>query len=153
MMQKGFTLVELVVVVAIIAILSAISLSLYSGLALNRSLQVGSDEVVTVLAQAKSYSLSQVNSSACSGSLVSYSVDISSGSKCYSLYEDCSTSNVLRTECLSGTLSFGGNARVTFPIQNGVVTCTASPCSITINGSLGAHKNITVDSKGIIIAQ
>lgn len=157
MRNKGFTLIELMVVTGILVVIGSIALSLYSGLALNRTLQSGTDNVVTVLNQAKSYSQSQVKSDNCGGKLVSYSVVVVTNSKCFSLNEICSSDAAnkaaIRTECLSTNVSFGNNATITFPIQNQPVTCSLNPCTILVNGQLNASKSITVDSEGVITTQ
>ena len=155
----GFTLVETLIVLAIIGLLSGIALSLYAGLNQSRGLQKGHDDLAQMLAQAKSYAQSQVT--VCSGStpyLYGYSVIPNTSTNCYSLNQICATDTkgsgqapfVISTSCLPSTVVFssGAQSTIVFPIQNGAIT--SGSLKINVKNFSSQSKTIMVSSNGAI---
>ncbi len=108
--QRGFTLVELLVVFSIIGILASISIVSFVDYSRNQELKAATSEVMMLLNQAKSKTQSQVKPKACgTNSLEGYEVRICGliGSLCsasdtYELYARC---GVVTTKLMSKKLA------------------------------------------------
>jgi prepilin-type N-terminal cleavage/methylation domain-containing protein len=151
MRNKGFTLIELMIVVSMIGLIASFSLSLYSSLNTGRNKQKGADDLAVMLNQARSYSLSQVNKCS-SGSLSNYEVRTNNPTNaCFSLIQNCTnpaSSVTLDSNCLASGITFGSNQTFRFPVQGGAIPAT----SVTVTG-LGGSITVSVDANGIITTQ
>lgn len=89
--QKGFTLLELIVVFSVIAILSTIGIASFVSYSRQQSLQAAVYDLTTILNLARSRAYSQVKPSECAGqTLQGYRVTISTSSNSYALEVVCS---------------------------------------------------------------
>jgi len=163
MKQKGFTLIELLVVMAITTVLGALTIAGVDNYNHVQVLQTSTNEVVTMLNEAKSRAQSQVKLGNCSEiadrTLVDYRVDISQTNNSYSLSIDCQDSSdppniypeVLETENLPKNVSFTSQSSpsFSFPVISGGVQAVGI---IKISGS-GKTKMITVSALGGISVQ
>jgi len=161
MKQKGFTLIELLVVMAITVILGTLTIAGFDSYKQVQVLQTSTNEVVTMLNEAKSRAQSQVklgSATKCNDvnkNLVDYKVDVSRANNNYKLSIDCQDSSqnpfseILETKILPKNVSFTSSTSFSFPVLSGGVQ---TPGSITISGS-GKTKTITVNALGGISTQ
>ena len=155
MMQKGFTLIELMVVISVSAILGVLGVAGFTNYNQSQVLQVSANEVVTMLNLAKSRAQSQIKPlSLCPGdnnNLIDYEVTISS-LKNYTLYINCSVSGTKEIEqqekTLPKSLSFDSNPTFFFPVQTG--GATAGTISIKADSDPDDKKTIVIDASGKI---
>jgi prepilin-type N-terminal cleavage/methylation domain-containing protein len=153
MRQKGFTLVELMVVISIAAVLGALGLAGFASYNKIQLLQTSSNEVVTMLNLAKSRAQSQIKPSDCVGDLVGYGVKITSLSK-YTLFIRCSEEpeddeikGQIRT--LPSKLAFNSDATFFFPVLTGGVQQAGQVIISDPDGD--SQKIIEIDSLGRVI--
>jgi len=155
--QKGFTLIELMVVLSVTAVLGTLGIAGFTTYNQIQVLQTATLDVVSVLNLAKSRSQSQIKpSSLCSsGSLEGYKVEILTP-KNYTLYLRCNEleSSIDRrvegeAKVLPSDLNFANNISFFFPVQTGGVQTAGQ---IDISG-YGRSKAITVSSLGGVSVQ
>ncbi len=154
MRQKGFTLIELMVVLSVTAVLGTLGVAGFTTYNQIQILQSATSDVVTILNLAKSRAQSQVKLTAlCSSSetLNGYKVDILAP-KNYTLYLRCS--GIDRqvnegTKVLPSDIIFGANTSFFFPIQTGGVQTAGQ---IVISG-YGRSKTVMVNSLGGVSIQ
>lgn len=152
--NSGFTLLELLVVIALIGILTTISASALSRFNRSQSIEIANDNLQTSLSEAKSNALSHVIVNCTDGELLGYRiVFISSTPLSYtSLQEVCrrgavdSSVEVKRTNLPSGITFSGSNPSITFKVLSGGAD-SASSVTIT-NGTI--QKTIEVTTAGVI---
>jgi len=149
MKQKGFTLIELMVVISITAILGVLGIAGFVNYNQTQVLQFSANEVVNMLNLAKSRAQSQVKLGDSCGThtfLEGYRVDIiSNDNDSYVLNSLCSgVLSPLETKTLPSSLSFDADNSFFFPIQTGGVE---APGQIVIDSD-GRTKTITVNSLG-----
>jgi prepilin-type N-terminal cleavage/methylation domain-containing protein len=156
MRQIGFTLIELMIAISIIAILGALGIVGFSNFNKAQVLQTSAKEVIAMLNLAKSRAQSQIKPLAfCSGgSLSGYKVIISNLKK-YSLYLSCSTGvDSLITEqdkSLPTGLNFSEDSSLSFffPVRSGGIQASGlSPWQIIILDNDGKTKTITINPGG-----
>jgi prepilin-type N-terminal cleavage/methylation domain-containing protein len=173
MKQKGFTLIELLVVIAITAVLGTLTMAGFDNYNQIQVLQTSSNDVITMLNEAKSRAQSQVklglDCSQSTQTLDDYRVEIStvsdddSGSHNYKLFVDCEDSNnpankssdILDTKNLPKNIHFTTSSSFSFPVLSGGVEGSSGPgpWTITILSSNGKTKTITVSALGGISTQ
>jgi len=147
--MKGFTLFELLVVFAIVAIVTSLGIASYNAYNSNQTVQSSASDVATMLATAKSRALSQVIPPSCATNPVTgYQVDVAVGTQDYTLSAICNGKQVLTTNNLAPNVTFGvgSTTSVLFNISDGTVASTAT---IIING-YGKTKTITISPTGNI---
>jgi len=154
MKQKGFTLIELLVVMTITIILGTLTIARFDNYKQVQVLQTSTNEVATMLNEAKSRAQSQVKLSSCGASktLSGYEVDISSTNETYKLISLCSGSlTTLETKTLPKNVIFKNTSSTSFffPVLSGGVQAAGS---VTISSS-GKIKTITVNTLGGIRVQ
>lgn len=159
MRQKGFTLIELMVVLSIAAVLGTLGIAGFNNYNKVQVLQSSANEVVTMLNLAKSRAQSQVKSgSACdsaSKTLKGYSVDISKTNGSYSLISHCfvgmsELTDTLEAKKLPANLIFDVNISFFFPVQAGGVEV---PGQFIISNSDGKQRIIKVNALGGVSVQ
>lgn len=147
--QKGFTLIELIVVFSTIAFLSIIGIASYRSYGESQALVSSAQDFVTTIQLAKSRANSQVKPPDCQGQLLDgYNVDISTNT--YALNVVCSGNSFpLQTVTLPNNITFDQDKTTTlkvfFPVITGAV---GGGGTIAITG-YGKTKCITVDSLGL----
>jgi prepilin-type N-terminal cleavage/methylation domain-containing protein len=150
--MKGFTLIELVIVFAIIAIVSTISSFSFSSYNQSRSVQTTVSEVEAMLQKAKSRSVSQVKPTACGTDVLrSYQVSFVLP-RTYQLSVLCgNATHMLEQQQLPVNITFTSDSVSGF--QFAIATATvASPGNVIITG-YSQTKTIHVDETGIISLQ
>ncbi len=151
MRQRGFTLIELMVVLSITAVLGTLGVAGFTSYNQSQILQSSASEVATMLNLAKSRAQSQIKpSTICtSGVLTGYSVIILENE--YSLYLRCSVGGDIKipeqnkAKILPPGLSFDSNSNQSFffPVSTGGTQAG----QIVISG-YGRSKTIIVNSLG-----
>lgn len=133
---RGFTLIEVVVVIAIIGIMSAmVMVSLTTGRT-TRDLDRSAREVVAVLRDAQNAAVSgraaNVNENNCA-----YSVQISGSAYTVSnsYGNGCASTGVLATYTLSRGVVFGSNLTASFSVPRGELTTGAASITLSKGGS------------------
>lgn len=153
MRQKGFTLIELMVVLSITAVLGTFGIAGFVNYNKSQVLQTSANEVVTMLSLARSRAQSQIKPSGCIGDLSGYSVKISIP-KTHTLYVRCSIGPEIKIDqqdkLLPANLTFNSGNSFFFPIKTGGVQ---APGQIIISDSGGKTKTITVNSLGGVSVQ
>lgn len=154
MKQKGFTLIELMVAISIMAVLGTMGIAGFINYNQAQVLQTSANEVVTMLNLAKSRAQSQIKpSSMClGGNLTGYNVVISAPRE-YILYLRCSIgpdSKIAEEDkFLPANLNFETSSSFFFPVQTGGVQVSRQ-ISITNKSS---RKIINVNSLGGVSVQ
>jgi len=146
-LQEGFTLAELLIVFAIIAILTSLGLASYTSYNSSQTIQSSASDVATMLNTAKSRSLTQVIPTVCgSNPVTGYQVDIIVNARQYTLSAICGGQQVLTTANLPPNVTFvsGSTPSVFFTISTGTVASTAT---ISLTG-YSKTKTITVSQTG-----
>lgn len=151
--QKGFTLVELVLVFALMAILTITSVASFNAFNKSQTTQSTVHDIVSLLNTAKSRSLSQVKPSQCTTrTLQGYQVTIVVSSSTYQLEVVCGGNTYLiERKTLPSDVTFvsGSTTQVRFAVSSGTL---ATPATITINGN-NNNEVITIDTTGNISAR
>lgn len=154
--RRGFTLIELMVVLSVTAVLGTLGIAGFINYNQTQVLQTSSNEVAAMLNLAKSRSQSQIKPlSLCpsANNLNGYTVVINAPSS-YWLELNCSNGNHPKineqNKKLPTNLSFGASTSFFFPIQTGGVQV---PGQIVISDNGGKTKTITVNSLGGVSVQ
>lgn len=145
--MKGFTLVELLIVFAIVGILTTLGIAAYNSYNSNQTVQSSAADVETMLNTAKSRSLTQVIPTSCGVVPVTgYQVDVTIAAQQYTLSAKCGSLQVITTANLPPNVTFaaGSTPSVFFNISTGTVASTAT---ISITG-FGKTKKVTVSPTG-----
>lgn len=147
--QRGFSLIELIVVIGVMGVLTAVSLASFSTYSDTRSFETGVAELVTTMQTAKSRALSQVKPDSCIGrTFQGYRVALTLPSS-YQLQVLCSGNTFLVEQRMlpkNVTFANGSTANTTFMALTG----TTNPSSITING-FSKTKTVSVSATGNIV--
>lgn len=135
-MNKGFTLIELIVVIALIAGLSALAIPIYSSFQIEVQFDNTTAEITQTLRRAQALTLAGEQDKV-------WGVTFTSSS--YSLYANGDAS-FDELETIPATLTLSGLSTVEFSRLNGG---TADTGSITVTASsIGKIKTISVNSEG-----
>lgn len=151
--SRGFTLIELTVVFAVIGILGAIAITAFFDYSRTLKLQTAANDLTLTLNVAKQNSLSQLKDPllcADPNVLNGYKVVITN-STTYNLNMVCSETDInISTKSLPANITFSSPtpASFFFPVLKGGVTITGSP-TITLTG-FGQTRSITVTNAGVI---
>lgn len=128
MLNKGFTLIEMIVVFSVISILSTIAIAAFVNYNKSQVLQIGASDISSVLSLAKSRSLSQSKPDSCNNpmqTLNGYEVDLTFSDNSYALYAVCAGNHYqIQKYFLPKNVSFGLSSQQTFffpVIVSGVV--------------------------------
>lgn len=158
--QKGFTLIETIVVFAVMSILSTIAIAAFVNYNKTQNVQVAYSELSATLALARSRALSQVKPQQCTSVLNGYKVILSVSDNTYKLYATCSGTNYeIKRASLPKNVIFDGIKTTSTlfyfsVITNGVTFNPPNPTSASIAiyliGYESNSRTITVDSIGTI---
>ncbi len=148
--MKGFTIIELLIVFAVIGVITTISVGSYSTYNQSQVFNGSVADVFSLLSTAKSKAISQVKPASCSGSLLNgYKVGISPSGSDYQQDVVCGgISRAIKRGKLPDNVSFDGSSKpsITFDVSTGSVT---DPGSIIISG-YGKSSSIVVSKTGNI---
>ena len=146
--QKGFTLVELMVVFGIIGILTSMGIASYSAYNATQIMKTTRSEIVNMLSTAKSRSISHVKPPECgTASLSGYKVSFTNNT--YSMAVICEVNEfTIQSKQLPTTVVFdsGTPSSITFQLSTGI-TSTDSVISFT---GYGDTLKIAVGTTGTI---
>ena len=152
--NEGFTLIELVISLTIIAVLSTIGIAAFVNQSRTSALQSGVSDFVSTLNVAKSRAMSQVKPSICVGDLEGYTVTVvQPATNSFKLYVNCGGNDFpISAEKFPANVTFGtGNGETTsFSFFFSVLTNSVQGAGqVTIKG-YGSSKVVVVDSAGNI---
>lgn len=125
-MQKGFTLIEMLIAMAITVVLAAAGTSISLRASRRKAVEVARDKLVSLLQQAKSNSQASNVGTCPTGTWKGWQVSVAN------------TSAILQLVCAAGT----SNTQ-TYPYPSGV---TASPTPTILYKPLGAGTNLAADT-------
>lgn len=151
--EKGFTLLELMIVFSVIAILSTIGIASFVNYSRSQSLQTAASDLALTLDSAKSRASSQVKISACSGALNGYQVDINTVSKKdYTLSVYCPEVHVIQTTTLpdNGNITFDTGQTTANPIFFPVLTGAVRGAGAIVLTGYGQSRWVCIDPRGIV---
>ncbi len=162
--QKGFTLIETIVVFAVISILSTVAIASFVDYNRNQNTQTAYSELSATLALARSRASSQVKPQQCASPLIlnGYDVILSISDNTYKLRAICSgTPYDIKSASLPKNVVFDGDLTKTTStlfyfsvITNGVTFTSPNAASASISIYLIGNENnprtITVDKNGTI---
>lgn len=153
--RKGFTLIELMVVISITAVLGTLGIAGFTNYNQVQVLQTSSNEVVTMLNLAKSRAQSQVKLG--TATCVSYPLDgyqvrivktVGDSTGSYELSSVCNrTANLLERKPLPKGISFTTNNTIFFSVLTGEVTGAGQ---IVLRGYDNRTRTITINPLGKI---
>lgn len=161
-LNQGFTLIELVVVLSVIAILSTVGIAAFVSYSRTQTLNTAVLDLVSMLNVAKSRSMSQVKPAGVTcAKLDGYKMTICRGgctesNQTYEFRVICqgNESNSLETKSLPKGINFDSSRETSFffpVLTGGVDGATAIGTTITLNGYGDQTKTITIYSDGRII--
>ena len=152
MNMKGFTLIELVVVFALIGVLTSIGVTSYTVYNSTQTIQIATGDVLNLLSTAKSRALSQVKPPQCAGKTLSgYQITITAPGSSYAMTVQCGgNSYLIESRQLPPNITFvgGSTASIIFGVSSGT---SANPAIINMTG-YGKTKTISVQTTGNIIS-
>ncbi len=140
-LSRGFTLVEIVVVIGIVALLVAFSTSVYNSFKTHENLEIATTGVVEAVRHAQANAQSGKGDSSWGVESLSNSILIFKGSS----YASRDTSSDLPFD-FSGGVVASGLSEIVFEKITG---STVNTGAITLTNSYGT-KNITINAKGTI---
>lgn len=156
--QAGFTLMEMLIAIAIVAILTSLALPSFSGMLDRQRVQGAAENLFADMQYAKSQAIKcalSMDVIATAGPPWSYCI-ATNGSNCAAAATtNCAIPGVWKT--VAGTdyvnVTLGANASVTFDALRG--GCAGASCgvAITFTGSSGATRSVTVSAMGHISLQ
>lgn len=154
--KNGFTIVELIIVFSIIAILSSIGVVASVNYSRAQSLEAATQDLKTILNQAKSYAQSQYKPPECNNNaLEKFRLELDRSDNEYTLWVVCSGLQTIVQSQLPSDVSFDLTGTTSdyfeFPIlTGGIIADGPSPWYIRLNGAGGRYKIITLEQNGII---
>lgn len=155
-LRTGFTLIEVLVVIAIIGIATATFLVSFTNLRQQRNLELASQEVVSALRTAQNYALAGQAVGAIKNNC-SFGFQAGAGGSAYSFihtFGDCITgptnTNTIGTSSLRSGITFAGAVTTNFLLPRGEVA-SAGTVTIQIQSTNGvASSNVCVTKNGRI---
>lgn len=149
-MKKGFSLTEIVIVIAIISMLAALSVVSYSNLNSEQAVQKDAALVLSILNQARSETLSSRNNLQYGVHLASDAVTLFVGDN----YSSSTSTNLVyslnKAVALSVSLS-GGGSDVVFKRLTGE-TDQSGTVTIALKSSATSTKSLTIYKTGLVQA-
>lgn len=146
--NNGFSLIELIAVIAVMGGMLAIGIGAYSSFNGSQALQIGASDVVNLLAVAKSRSISQVKPPQCAGqTLTGYQISLTPLDSEYTLSVVCNDNAIqIVKQDLPPQVIFANDSTtaVSFAVSTGSVS---APAEITLSG-YGKTKVISVSAAG-----
>jgi len=148
----GFTLVELLVVISIVGILSAVGLASYINFSRNQLVAQAARKIAQDLRLAQSLASNNQKPETCSSTLVSYTFSINQTLKKYFIYANCGGDPIeVKTDSVPTVLSLGGTTLVKFKVLRQGVETTGGD-SIFVTGFSGSRsKEIKINAGAITI--
>lgn len=148
----GFTLVELLIVISIIGILSAVGLASYVNFSRNQLVAQAARKIAQDLRLAQSLASNNQKPESCPSILLSYTFFIDQGQKKYFIYANCGGDQIeVKKDSIPGVLVLEGVTAVQFKVlRQGVVTTPSGSNSIFVAG-FGRRKKIKIDAGAISI--
>lgn len=152
-MMKGFTLLELLVVIALVGMLTVGSYMSFGSYSKSQGLQTSVADVTQVLNLAKSRSLAQVKPAQCGVQVLQgYQVSVTISGTIYRLEVVCGTNTyTIDAKTLASPLTFANSSanKIFFAVSTAVVN---TPGNIVLTGG-SQNKTIRVDESGKISVQ
>lgn len=139
--KRGVTLPELMVTMAIIGIMSAVSITAMTVAKRNAEVEAAAEEVVAVLREAQNYSITGKDTSSACGN---YSVSITSATN-YSLSNGANPCSLRQFYTLKNGVLFTTAVNTSFAAPFGAVAATKN-----VLGKNGANYTICVNAAGLI---
>ncbi len=139
--QKGFTLPEMLLVVAIITVITAIGTPLYLSLSNSNQLDAATSLLAQDLYQAQSFSRNRAQDSAWGVAVNGQNIVLFSGNS----YATRNSANDVIYNVPNG-ITLGGASQITYSKLYGLPTTTGS---FTLTGA-GKTNTITVNNKGMV---
>lgn len=146
-MQKGFTVIEILVVLALGALLTGFVVSSFSKVNEHEVLNTNSDLIVSILNEARSMTLSSVGDTGYGVHFDTDQVVLFRGTS----YSSVSATNVptaLNSRVAMRNISFGGGSNVVFNRLTGA-TAQAGTLQIYLKNASTTYKTISVSATGI----
>ncbi len=157
--KSGFTLIELMVAVAVFAVVGGFSLNYINGFGARQDLGAVRDEVVSAIRLARNYAVTQQKASGFVGEMRYVSVNI--GSSLVSIYPDVSTATPYYSkDFTSNSVNISksnGNDTIRFSSfegkmvgTTGVTLGVGSSVMITLTSVTGTTSVVIIDSLGVV---
>ena len=140
MSNQGFTLIEIVVVLGILVVLSALGLFVSMDMFRGNSLHAEKNMVVSILQKARSRAMNNINEEP-------HGVHFESGQ--YVIFQGAWPSAMTEQISASAGVGNSGLDEVVFEQLTGNAACTPSPCSLVLTGEGGTF-TVTIYSAGAI---
>lgn len=150
MHQKGFTILEILIVVAILAILTSISLAAFVSYRKSQALKADTENVAGLLAQARSQTVSSKNASAygvhfTSGSATLFTAPTYSAGAASNVVYTLTPGNALTTTLPGGTSALLFNRITGETNQSGTIEVKIT--SETASSTISIYKTGTIEKR------
>jgi prepilin-type N-terminal cleavage/methylation domain-containing protein len=142
MMMRGFTLIEMMLSVSIIAMLSALSLPVYASFQARNDLDIATQSIAESLRRAQVYSRGMQNDSQWGVEVQSTAATLFKGGVFASrdaTYDEATT--------IPTTITVGGVSEILFTKLTGMPATTGN---ITLSNANGDTRTVTINAKGMV---
>lgn len=146
-MQKGFTLIEIILVLAIGALLTSFVALSFSKVNEHEVLNTNSDLIVSILNEARSMTLSSVGDTGYGVHFDTEQVVLFRGAT-YSAVSGTNVPTALNSRVALRNISFGGGSNVVFNRLTGA-TAQSGTLEIYLKSATTTYKTITVSGTGV----